>query len=354
MPEGTADSVTVANSPAENLTPETVEDTTKMVEPQPAPKTVTPAEQEDRGHVDEILAAMDEAHPKDAANDGKSEGEHVGEPAGEQKDEEGGEAPSELDARLQHTAERAGLTDDDIAALGDKAAGVLGKLAEGQTEIDTRLAEIGRAKQPEGEPPAGEDDKFDISTPIASVENRKDEDGDPLWSPEFMEFYNTQNKALEGLRAAVLGLHEKVEPMHEDFVDRGEREYTQNIDGFFESLGKGYEKLYGQGSGADMDESNDSMKARRATVDHANALKAGLEAIGKDYDFKDLLKRAHYAVNVKFEQDRARQLERRALRKRGKQITPRPSSTHATPKTRTDEQAIDEIAQMMRDRGLGT
>lgn len=328
--------------------PEVTQDVTTDEPVQSEADDKLPSEQRDTSAtVENVIAALDEAHPVEKAT------EDAPEKAGEQEKPEAGDAPAELDARLKHAAERAGLAEDDIANMGDKAVGVLGKLADGQAEVDTRLAEIGRAKQPEGETPAdGEDEKFDIQKPFVRLENPKDEDGDVVWGEEFMAYANSRDQAIEGLRSTTLSNQEKVNVLYEAHEAREQREYVQKVDGFFDSLGKGYEKLYGKGPGADMDAEGDTMKTRRAVVEQASALQAGLEATGKDYDTADLLERAHFMVNHEYVQDLARKTALKSLSKRAKQITVRPGAAKPSMRTQTRQDRIDALGNDFRELGM--
>ncbi len=64
---------------------------------------------------------------------------------------EGQDAGQSLDASLLHAAERAGLDEEDIKEMGEKAPTVLGKLKKGQDEIARRFAKMGSQKK-QGQP----------------------------------------------------------------------------------------------------------------------------------------------------------------------------------------------------------
>ena len=291
--------------------------------------------------------------------------------AGEEKVEDAEEVEAEaqeepeapvMDARLKHAAERAGLTDEFIEGLGDKAPDILTKLADGFDSVSTKMAELGRAKAPQGNPPPSKEDEtpkksetaFDIKSPLdrAKLLDRVDEDGDPVFSDEAIETLTPLFDSFESMRGFISQLNDRVTPYVQEQEARAQSSDWETLESFFEDVTSDYGEVFGKGKTPDLGENSSEFKERTALWEQAKLIAAGHESLGQEFDLKDVLMQSLSITQAGRQKELARQSVREDLKNRGKKITARPRGRAASKTTDPYEVAAEAVAQKVNELGI--
>ena len=303
----------------------------------------------------EDFESAEEQAPDDKDDTGAKDVEEVEDDKADKAEAETQEEPKApaIDARLKHAAERAGYSEEDVAALGNKAPDVLAKLADGFDSVATRMAELGRAKSPQGDKPDEKSDAFDITKPLnrAALLEKTDEEGLPIFSDEALGVLTPIFDTVEALRDAYARLQGRVTPYLDGQNKAADEKNWETLEAFFEEVSGDYGDVFGKGKTPDLDEKSEEVKARQALWTFTQQLVAGAESLGQKADLKASLKQALSVTQAGRQKELARKQLNEDLKKRGRQITPRPKG-RAAKAVDPEEAAVDAIAGIVRDLGI--
>lgn len=196
--------------------------------------------QADSGQASKPDAPADELSARLAALDtppeGKQQEDTTKTPKDDAKDapdpDKDGKAPERLTRKRMEALKAAGYTDDDIEAMGDKAAIVGDKLAKQRSDVsrvmsekgnlEARIKELEKALQSKGNP----DGK-------AKGDSDPDADGDDF-NPD--DDWDTMLTKLKALRAELKGAKDQLTKQERERTERETHEINQAAESFFDDL----------------------------------------------------------------------------------------------------------------------
>ena len=267
----------------------------------------------------------------------------------------GQEAGSTLDPVLMHTAKRAGLSDEEIGALGSSAANVLTKLKAGQDEVSSRLGALGRTVQGGAPPyggPAPQPQGQVAPAPLPQQPAQAAQQGttgsfDPLEQvlqlaelPEDVIGPELKQAATQ-IVSYVNSLRNLVAPMLKEDKARREADLLQTTDAFFTELHEVYGLAYGEGSLSKMNPATPQYQARAALLQQADAIYRGARQQGWNMTVREAMERALSILSPELQVEAATQEIGKTLKRRQRQIIAQPS-TRTTPKVDDGLKAAEE------------
>ncbi len=289
------------------------------------------------------LEDADEDDPGDTEQpDASDDDQDEPEAEGDEDDEPEADTATDLDASLKQAGYRAGLSDEDIAALPNAEA-VLGKLKAGWDSISAEHGKAGGEK-PDDEADDStqpQEDQFDLDWD-AEVE---DSDGDTTTVSELFDG-PTREKVLQPMIDRIRAQDNAVAEMQTTML-------VQLSDVFFQGVQADHGKVYGTGSLLTMDQSSPEFKARSDLLMAASQRRQGALAAGQDMTALEAMQKAlveHQGDNIKAT---ARRELNRKVKKRGKQVVSRATQRTPQPVTEgSDEAAAAEFKKQAAAMGL--
>ena len=248
-----------------------------------------------------------------------------------------------LDHRLAHAAERMGLDEDDLKALGNKAETVLGKFADSLDEMSGRFAEFGRVAAPA--PPAG---AYDRTTPPAQslpdeilLSTAKfDELGEEFAGP-------LREGLVKPVETALQGLHAQMREMQAWIGEQEGRRTQQVVDGFFEGIADRYGDVYGQQGKRTQRQD----RLVREAVQLADQMLAGAAARGMNLSEREALENAVYLHQKPQDNERRVRDGTTSLKAKSKEVGPKPTARGKT--TPTGREARLKMVREWRRKAIG-
>jgi len=236
-------------------------------------------------------------------------GDEKGEPAkpkekAEVKEEPKAEEPkpmtvASLDRVLQQVCKRAGLTDEDLQQLGDRAMPFIKRQWERENELSAEFGRLGRAQRGDsaGETPAKKpSEETTKAAPAKETQAAAETTGDVLAGlginidPEIHgEEVADAFKKLGGRLAA---RDQQIQDLAE-YVDRQKATaLLEAADRYIANLGETYSATYGKGKTLSLDQNGAELKARKALLEEADIIMAGATLRGRAMDMDEALDRA--------------------------------------------------------------
>ena len=290
------------------------------------------------------------------------------------KDGKGDESPGAqydpgLDKRLVHAAERAGLSPEDVEALGDKAATVLGKVADSWDSVSSTYAELGRkARSGQADEDAGgkPDDgarstppderstpEFDLSKPFKIDLSGTYTDPDDGEERPLSEMFGgaTRDVVIKPVEDAINAMRGMVTTVYRAHAKQVADRLEGELNTFFQGIESDYGDLYGSGAMDALKEGSSQRKAREELVALADEMADGAAAKGHRVEVRELLDRA-LSVHAK---NRQAEIQRRQIaeniKKRSGQRISRPTSRRTaqagqSPTERAEDTARKELRRL--------
>lgn len=232
--------------------------------------------------------------------------------------------PPQLDLRLLHAAERAGIDPDTITALGDKAEGVLRRLADGFDSISAARG----AQQPgqQQQQPQTDPNAFDLSTPfsfgaeaVPETEGGGYRIGGEVYDKGYVDtVLRPQERYVEGLR--------------QSFARMQAEQMFRDADSFFQKVAPEYGEFFGKERMGKLNWNSPQGKARMAAIEKASELMNAAHLKGNFWvGLEDCLEDAKQIVA----KDHHRKAALEAVRNRQGQFTQRPTSRQTPDKFQT-------------------
>ncbi len=321
----------------------------------------TAESQEEGAEAEEVITDPGAAPAEVAEGEVKAEGEAEGEkPAATAEAEAAPEAEGvpeaeaeavlpELPPRLMHAAHRAGLTDDQVAALGDNAEGVLSRLADSYDAVSRDFGSRGK--------PTFTAEELETVKRTGAPPAAKDELGADLLVELDPDVYGAEmvgtmkEKFLPRLNA----LTAEVRQLRQAEYNRRAAQLTQEANEFFESVKADYGELFGEGPIGKLEPGTPQHDARLRVYKEADIIANGAVATGRPMTVREALDRAVSIVTRDQALETARGQIARDVQKRARQVTQKPTHRAATRSWRKpEEKAADAYAQKIRDMGLST
>ncbi len=269
------------------------------------------------------------------------------------EEDEAGDGASTLDPLLAFAAKRGGFSDEDIADFMESnpeaAVRTFTKLRDSYNDLTSqygRLGEHERMRQPDQAPPVdqtahtqqrspGRRQEADQLTDIYGEEALKEIERE--YEPAFIE------KVLKPLVAPV---HEAME------LARAQQAQAvgQEIDSFFKGLPEDLGKIYGVGSEATADQ----VTNRNDLAQLADNIRTGAQMQGVNLTVSDALERANMMFASKHLVEIERKKIKKAVQKRSKSITARPSQRRRPSRETapSEERATSVLTTRMKELGL--
>lgn len=240
--------------------------------------------------------------------------------------------PPLLDHRLMHAAERMGLSEDDLTALGDKADGVLEKFADSLDEVSARFAELGRAgmatpqtAQDYGQgrttaPAMGAPGTEDV--PFQFAAEALDDLGEEYAKPIREQVLNPVAEVVNTLRA-------EMQQVSAWMGEQERRRAREVVDSFF----TGVAERYGDAYGLPGQRTARQERAYREAVGLADQLLQGARLSGRTMSEDQALEDAVYLHQRPGENERRVRDGKSAVQKRAKEVGTRASQRGKAPAT---------------------
>ena len=265
---------------------------------------------------------------------------------GEEPEEEE-EAEPELDPRLVHAAEWAGLSADALQAMPEEARqSVLAKLADAEDKFSRDLGLLGQqvqkpAEQPKPEPRKTGQAGAALDEPFSYALN--DEAKEILGEDATKQLTEPAEQYINTLRSEMVALREQVQTQQEERL-------LNQADEVFSKYPQ-YEDTFGKGKTTALSEESEQGKARIAVFQLADQMMAGANSKGIRLNTADAIQRAIFIQTY----DRAQELARKELAgkttKRGKQAISRPTQKqtkrhYASPDAKATEVAKEKMEEL--------
>jgi len=285
----------------------------------------------------------EEVSAADLEAEGGEEETAAEEPSKEEAAEED-EKAAELDARLQQAAERAKLTPENIAAMGDAAPEVLRRLADGFDAVSSDFAALGRKAS--GEPGPMEQGKAGAEHEEApkGAEKKGEEDFTfPMDDADREAFGElTEEKILKPAASAINTLRGQLEEQRQAMRQLASVLALREADSFFATAAKDYGEMFGEGEINALDPNSDQAKARMGLLEEADMILSGAAAKGRQMSVREAMNRA-LAISTKGQaEERAREQLNSKVKKRSRQRIRRPTSRTIPDKKQTSDDAAME------------
>lgn len=366
-------STLAADRPAEDfVAPELKEEIERVLgtnEDGDAPTLPSAAERQRAEEEAEELAESfdeDELEPEDVGDDSvagtdgdgtdaESSGDEEADDTAEADQAKDGDTPT-LTPVLLHAAKRAGWTDDDIARLEkfDPAAAVstFEKLAGSYNDLTNQFSALGKVESPASE--ATEDRIEDDDEPAEKPTRRPQSDEGALAQEIYGDDYESLRSELgpEVMDRVIGPLLKPVTEMYAGYQKQQGEQIEREVASFFEALDDTFADHYGN-NGAVTDEQS---TRRSALYQMADQVRTGAAIAGVDMTVVEALDRAHLSLaSDHLEQVARKRLQERVKRRSGR-VTQRPTQRSGSrgrgPEQRSEEAAVEAVAQRMSELGM--
>jgi hypothetical protein len=297
---------------------------------------------------DETIATESNSAPSAEVADTKVEPA----PAAEEPDA----APEpDASAELQQRAESVGISAESLAEFGDKADSVISML---EMTLDRKTAEFGKQL-----------DAARTVAPAAQVATQAPAAAPVVPAPSVAPA-NDLVKVLtdkgyaedEPVVMVVKALQEKNASLEAMIAQANQRpvedtrsKVVEETEKFFESVPKEYQDIVGKGSTFSMSETSKERAFRMQMVETMHALDVGFRQQGKAFSIADLGRKA-LAMHAS---DRMKEVARKEMagrlqKRSGSATTPPAGKKAESRKEPTEDDALAEIAGLMKEHGLAT
>jgi hypothetical protein len=253
------------------------------------------------------------------------------------------ESPEEESDLVKRAAEY-GISKDELAEFGDSAEAMVNRVA---LIADREISKIGKATEPE---PKAKDDVVGEKTPgvpdePGSVVKGLLENGYEADEPII--------KAIKQLEAQNAELRQKLsEPAQADH-EAATAKVKEEVESFFTSVPKEYQDLVGKGETTSLKEGSKEFAFRQEVLEEALALDIGYQKQGKVLPIKDLFQKAFNMLTHDKVKEIARKEMTGKLKKRQSGASTPPSGKRSASEPVTQDAAIKEMADLMKEHNLG-